>query len=97
MTHELGHMLGMKHCTYFSCVMNGSNSLPETDAQPAALCPVCLHKLLVATGVDPLERYESLGRLYALHGLDPEAAWVAGRLAALRPGGTSAEHVASGL
>ena len=25
MTHEIGHMFGLKHCIYFECSINGSN------------------------------------------------------------------------
>lgn len=30
--HETCHILGMKHCTYYSCRMNGSNHLEESDS-----------------------------------------------------------------
>ena len=26
MIHEIGHMFGLLHCTYFKCIMNGTNS-----------------------------------------------------------------------
>ena len=29
--HEIGHTFGMKHCTFFRCLMQGSNGLDETD------------------------------------------------------------------
>ncbi|XP_078692529.1 archaemetzincin-2-like isoform X1 [Branchiostoma floridae x Branchiostoma belcheri] len=45
MTHELCHMFGMKHCIYFSCCINGSNSRDESDRRPVDLCPICLRKL----------------------------------------------------
>lgn len=44
-THELGHALGMKHCIYFSCNMNGSNHLKELDRQIPNLCADCWLKL----------------------------------------------------
>jgi archaemetzincin len=40
--------------------MNGSNSLAETDAAPAHLCPVCLRKLQFAVQFDPMVRYREL-------------------------------------
>ncbi len=83
MTHEMGHMFGMKHCTYFRCAMNGSNSLEETDSQATYLCPVCLHKLLAATGIDPLDRYSELEAVFEHTGLTQEAAWVRARLQVL--------------
>jgi len=29
MWHEIGHMFGMKHCTYYQCIMNGLMSAEE--------------------------------------------------------------------
>lgn len=67
LAHEIAHMFGLHHCIYFSCVVNGSNHMVETDRQPQALCPVCLRKLQLATGFDPIKRYEALGRFYRAH------------------------------
>ncbi len=33
--HEIGHIFGIKHGTYFHCKMNGSNSLKESVLRPA--------------------------------------------------------------
>ncbi len=79
--HEALHMLGVHHCPYFSCAMNGSNSLSESDDTPMSLCPVCLRKLEMATGVDPVERYRRLAEVYERYGLIEDAAWVRARLA----------------
>ena len=49
MTHEIGHMFGVKHCVYYNCAMNGSNHLQESDRRTEHLCPVCLRKLQVLT------------------------------------------------
>jgi len=38
--HELGHVLGLQHCTN-ECVMRYSNSLAEAEAKPARLCERC--------------------------------------------------------
>jgi len=38
--HELGHVLGLQHCTN-KCVMQYSNSLAEAEAKPARLCERC--------------------------------------------------------
>lgn len=43
-THETGHMLSIKHCIYYDCLMNGSSHLLENDRKPPYLCPVCLAK-----------------------------------------------------
>jgi archaemetzincin len=44
--HELGHVLGLQHCTN-ECVMQFSNSLAEAKAKPATLCARCRALLLV--------------------------------------------------
>ena len=31
--HETCHILGMKHCVYYKCLMNGSNHLEEFDSK----------------------------------------------------------------
>jgi len=43
--HEIGHLFGLGHCPFFECLMNGSNSLEESDQQPLYFCPICDHKL----------------------------------------------------
>ena len=42
--HEFGHVMSMRHCTAFRCIMNGTNSLEEADKHPLHLCPVCRRK-----------------------------------------------------
>jgi predicted Zn-dependent protease len=32
-THETGHILTMKHCTAYACLMNGSNHQAERDSR----------------------------------------------------------------
>jgi len=80
LVHETGHMFGVHHCQRFRCVMNGSNSLAESDRRPVHLCPVCLKKFRWNLGFDLRKRYEALHRFYRNHGLADEAAWVARRL-----------------
>lgn len=58
--HEIGHMFGIEHCIYYHCVMNGSNSLQESDSRTIELCPVCLRKLQKVVGFDYMERYKKL-------------------------------------
>ncbi|CAG9333264.1 unnamed protein product [Blepharisma stoltei] len=60
MTHEIFHMFGVKHCIFYKCIMNGSNSLEESAKKPGSLCPVCLQKLKYSLDFDILERYRRL-------------------------------------
>lgn len=39
--HELGHLLGLNHCTRKSCVMSFSNSVYEVDAKTRFFCESC--------------------------------------------------------
>jgi len=59
-THEIGHCLGIDHCIYYACLMQGTANVCEDARQPAFLCPVDLAKLTTATGADAVERYEAL-------------------------------------
>ena len=67
--HETGHMFSVQHCTRYECVMNGTNSLNETDRSPLDACPECMAKLCWAAGADPRERYARLADFCAEHGL----------------------------
>lgn len=87
MSHEIGHMFGLEHCIHLHCNMNGSNHLSEVDRAPVHLCPVCLRKLHVTTGIDPAVRYGELAEYYEGVGLDAEADWAQQRRAYLRRGG----------
>jgi archaemetzincin len=86
MIHELGHMFGIAHCTAYRCLMNGSNSLKETDAAPMHLCPVCLRKLHKSVGFSPAARYTALESFYRTHGLLAEAEQVHEHAAYLKLG-----------
>jgi archaemetzincin len=44
-THEMGHVFGLEHCTTPGCVMNFSNSLYEVDLKGEDFCPKCREKL----------------------------------------------------
>ncbi|XP_069373987.1 archaemetzincin-2 isoform X2 [Paralichthys olivaceus] len=61
MTHEIGHMFGIRHCQWLSCVMQGSNHLEESDRRPLDFCPICLRKLQVSVGFKIAERYKMPG------------------------------------
>jgi archaemetzincin len=44
-SHEFAHMRGMLHCTKYSCNMEGSNSLEESDRIPLTLCALDMAKI----------------------------------------------------
>ena len=73
MAHEIGHMFAITHCIHSHCVMNGSNTLEETDLSPLHPCPLCLRKLHEIVGFDVVERERKLGEFYRVLGLTPEA------------------------
>ncbi|MBI5478864.1 MAG: hypothetical protein HY906_08415 [Deltaproteobacteria bacterium] len=83
-THETGHVLGLEHCIFYRCLMNGVRSLAEVDPQPLHLCPVCLAKIQAALGFAPRARYERLAAFYRRHGLAGEAAFALQRAAEAR-------------
>lgn len=60
MAHEISHLFCLKHCIYFSCAMNGSNNLEESNRRPMFSCPICLHKLKSSLGFGVKERYQAL-------------------------------------
>jgi len=76
LAHETSHMFGIEHCTFFRCLMNGSNHLAESDARPLHLCPVDLRKLQWSIGFDVAERYRRLLELSRRCGFDDEAEWI---------------------
>ncbi|RMG28677.1 MAG: hypothetical protein D6730_05165, partial [Bacteroidetes bacterium] len=71
-SHETGHLLSMKHCTFYRCVMQGAYDLAEADARPMYLCAVCLAKAGKACGFDPLQRFAFLQKFWATLGFEPE-------------------------
>ena len=87
LTHETGHMFGLAHCIYFSCLMNGSNHLQESDRRPLHLCPVCLRKLQFSVGFDVVKQYQALAQFDEMAGLDDEARWLLSRVEKTRGSG----------
>jgi len=82
-THEVCHMLGMAHCTFYNCLMNGSNSLRESDRRSPFLCPVCVRKLEWYLGFDRRARYERLKAFFEGCALQELAAFCERRIAEL--------------
>jgi archaemetzincin len=84
LAHETAHMFGLAHCTYFNCLINGSNHLVESDRRPLHLCPVCLRKLQWSIGFDVLERYAALERINRAVGFIDQADWLSSRIKVMR-------------
>lgn len=59
-SHETGHILSMKHCINYDCIMNGSAQIYETDNKPVYLCPECLGKVDYNRGFNLQERFQNL-------------------------------------
>jgi predicted Zn-dependent protease len=76
MTHELGHLFGIKHCTDLLCLMNGANHVHELNRQPLLECPVCTMKLTRGFRWDLRKRYQDLAALYTEFGFNHEASFV---------------------
>jgi archaemetzincin len=80
LVHEVSHILGVDHCIFFSCCMNGSGHLKEDFSQAMHLCPVDLHKLNFLCGFDINERYRMLLDFFQKYDLKEELDWVERRL-----------------
>lgn len=86
LVHEISHMFGLTHCTYWRCVVAGSNHQDEADRSPLHACPVCVRKLYAAIKFDPASREDALADVFGRIGLDDEAAWSAARARWIRNG-----------
>jgi archaemetzincin len=84
LAHETSHMFGLTHCTFFNCLMNGSNHLAESDRRPLHLCPVCLRKLQWISGFDVLARYSALEQFNRAAGFSDEAEWLKAQIQKIR-------------
>lgn len=59
--HEIGHMFGLKHCTWYNCLMRGSNGESvEHQLNHLYLCPACLRKLHWCIGFDIREHHTGM-------------------------------------
>lgn len=75
-SHEISHMFSLQHCIHAVCVMNGSNSLSESDSRPNRLCSECHRKLQWNVGFDVVERIEGLYVFFKKHDLVVDVAWM---------------------
>ena len=55
-THETGHILSIAHCVTRRCLMQGANTLEESDRHPLEPCSEDLRKIAWNTGVDLVQR-----------------------------------------
>ncbi|MBW1656589.1 Zn-dependent protease [Flavobacterium quisquiliarum] len=63
-SHEIGHMFGLYHCIEANCVMNGTNSMVETDKHTLRLCSLCQRKLNSGFKYDNLKRLKELEKYF---------------------------------
>lgn len=71
-SHEIGHMFGISHCLNANCVMNGTNSLPETDYHLARACSLCQRKLNSSMHYDNRKRVLELKNFFEKQHLNTE-------------------------
>ncbi|MFH6936473.1 archaemetzincin family Zn-dependent metalloprotease [Flavobacterium sp. FlaQc-30] len=63
-SHEIGHMFGLHHCIEVNCVMNGTNSMVETDKHSIRLCSLCQRKLYSGFKYDNVKRLKELEKYF---------------------------------
>ncbi len=83
-SHEIGHMFTCMHCIHAACLMNGTNSLSETDSRPSRLCSECLRKLHWNLHFNIEGRLKSMQAYFTTHNLFSELAMVNQDLAILQ-------------
>ena len=71
-SHEIGHMFGLHHCITANCVMNGTNSMSETDKNFIRLCSVCQRKLNSCIKYDNKKRLTDLEKYFSKNNLTTE-------------------------
>ena len=71
-SHEIGHMFGISHCLNANCVMNGTNTLSETDHHMARACSLCQMKLNSSIHYDNQKRLLELKGFFEKQHFDSE-------------------------
>ncbi|MGH1520082.1 Zn-dependent protease [Chryseobacterium sp. JK1] len=71
-SHEIGHMFGISHCLNANCVMNGTNSLSETDYHLARACSLCQRKLSSSIHYNDKKRLLELKNFFEKQHLNTE-------------------------
>ena len=75
-SHEIGHMFGLHHCIVADCVMNGTNSMSETDKNSARLCSLCQKKLNSGIKYDNKKRLTELKKYFEKNNLIQELQFI---------------------
>ncbi|MBB6239762.1 archaemetzincin [Pedobacter sp. AK013] len=75
-SHEIGHMFGLTHCIEANCLMNGTNSLAETDRSIARLCSGCQQKLNSTLKYDNKKRLQDLSVFFSKNKIENELALI---------------------
>lgn len=83
-SHEIGHMFSCQHCINAVCLMNGSNSMGESDSRPNRLCSACHQKLQWNLGFDVRQRLAALQQFFLAHRLDRDQLLISKDIKALR-------------
>ncbi len=73
-SHEIGHMFGITHCLNANCVMNGTNTLSETDFHFARACSLCQRKLNSSIPYNNKKRLLELKEFFEKNHLNSEFA-----------------------
>lgn len=76
LVHETCHLLGMGHCAYMDCCMNGSGHLEEDFRQSMFLCPIDLRKLAHLLDFEPIERYKKMRKFFINYESKKEVEWL---------------------
>jgi archaemetzincin len=82
--HEIAHMFSCQHCINAICLMNGSNTLTESDARPNRLCSECHMKLQWNLGFEVETRIRRLGEFFKKHKLQEDYLLAAQELTLIR-------------
>jgi archaemetzincin len=76
LVHETCHLVGMGHCVFMDCCMNGSGNLAEDFRQSMFLCPIDLRKLAHILKFDPIERYKKMRHFFLKFNSKKEIDWL---------------------
>jgi archaemetzincin len=76
LVHETCHLLGIDHCIFMDCCMNGSGHLEEDFRQSMFLCPIDLKKLTLIFNFNLINRYEKMKSFFELISANNEVKWL---------------------